>query len=285
MLKKKFDPRWVLLLNHTLLLSTGVLIYNLNRTALEIVLSLGTAVVVELVLAKICDKEVDRIGSRVLSALIAALGFLILTYSKAIWYYPLGSAVAIGSKYLFRYDKKHHIYNPTGFAIVFAFAVFPQYKPTFYLDTFLTATYPTLQVLVLGILATCLAKRWVLSLTYYIGMLIGAAILHLLGRHWFMYIIGPELGVMGLVIPFFMITDPRSSPDNYFQQVLWGLHYVFWNLLLKDQFVYASNFLASFITMSIAPVLRHELTRSQWATAYLAHLRTSIKKMPSLYFR
>ena len=162
---QKFDPRWILLTNHTLLLGTGLLFYNLNRSLAQIALGLSAAIVSEILVARLFRKETQNVQSRILSALIAGLGFLILTFSKSLWYYPAGSFIAIASKYLFRFDKDRHIYNPTGFAIVFAFAFFPDYKPLIYVDTFLVATFPTLQVMVLGLLATMLARRWVLSLS------------------------------------------------------------------------------------------------------------------------
>lgn len=255
-LLRNFDPRWILFTNHALLLSTGVLFFNLNRSAMQIFLGLSAGVVAELALARIFNKEQDRLISRLLSAFIIGLGFLILTYSDSLWYYPAGITVAVLSKYVFRYNQDHHIFNPTGFAIVFAFAFFPTYKPHIYVDSFLVSMYPMLQVLFLGLAAVVVARKWVMSLTYYVTMLIGAWVLQLLGRHDFMNIIGPELSVVGLIIPFFMITDPRTSPKNYWGQLFWGINYGFWNLVLKDHFIYASNFISSFCTAAMVPLIR-----------------------------
>lgn len=254
---KRFDPRLILLLNHTLLLSLGVTLYNVNRTTLQIVLGLGAAVVTEIVCAKLFDKEVDRIWSRVLSAVIAGLGFLLLTYSQLIWYYPLGSVIAVLSKYLIRSTPDRHIYNPTGFAIVFAFAFFPGYQPVFYTDTYQLSVYPTLQVLTLGSLVVILSNRWLLSLTSFLVLFVGGLLTEAFGRQEFWNVIGPEFGVVGLLLVFFMITDPKSSPNSHKGQVFAGVSYGLWNLFFKLNFVYAGNFLALFITATSVPVVRH----------------------------
>ena len=253
---RSIDPRWILLTNHSLLLVFGVAVVNFQRSLWQIALALVTAVLFEILFAKWFSKESDRLGSRVLSSVITGLGLLLLVYSPSLWFYPFLAVVAVSSKYLIRRNKKEHVFNPTCFAIVFAFAVFPEYAPQLTRDYFLVSSYPTWQMIFLGLLVVWVARRWVLSLSYWLVLLGGAAVFHAQGSHSFMNIVGPELSVTGLLLSFFFITDPKTSPSEKKMQILFGAQYGGWNLFLKTQAVYASNFLALFFTLMIYPLIR-----------------------------
>ena len=260
---RKIDPELITLLNFILLLFIGLLFFNLDRSLVQISLGLATALVFEILFNRLFNKGSPLSKNQLIQALTMGMGFLIFTYSKSIWHYPAGSFVGIASKYFFRFNKEKQIYNPIGFAIVFALAFFPDFKPLMYnVSPLFVATSICFPVFLLGILTTLLTGRWVLSLSYYLFMILGAGLFHYWGKQDFINMMGPEFNVLAMLLVFFIMADPRSSSPKWTSQMAWGITLALANLIFKNEFVYYSSYIAYFLTASLAPSMSALISRS-----------------------
>jgi enediyne biosynthesis protein E5 len=145
------------------------------------------------------------------SPLITGLSLSLLLRADALWLYAAAAVIAIGSKFLFRIDGKH-IWNPAGFAIVVLLLtsngvwISPGQWGT---EVWFVALSGFLAILVLSA-----ARRADIAIFFF-----GSHAALLLARAaW----LGDPLAIplhqlqsgSLLIFTFFMISDPRTTPDS-----------------------------------------------------------------------
>jgi enediyne biosynthesis protein E5 len=145
------------------------------------------------------------------SPLITGLSLSLLLRADALWLYAAAAVIAIGSKFVLRIDGKH-IWNPAGLAIVVLLLtsrgvwISPGQWGT---EVWFAALTGFLAILVLGA-----ARRADIAIFFFASH---AALL--LARAWWL---GDPLAIplhqlqsgSLLIFTFFMISDPRTSPDS-----------------------------------------------------------------------
>ena len=145
------------------------------------------------------------------SPMITGLSLSLLLRADALWLYAAAAVIAIGSKFLLRIDGKH-IWNPAGLAIVVLLLtsngvwISPGQWGT---EVWFAALTGFLAILVLGA-----ARRADIAVFFFASH---AALL--LTRAWWL---GDPLAIplhqlqsgSLLIFTFFMISDPRTSPDS-----------------------------------------------------------------------
>jgi Na+-transporting NADH:ubiquinone oxidoreductase subunit NqrB len=145
------------------------------------------------------------------SPMITGLSLSLLLRADALWLYAAAAVIAIGSKFLLRVDGKH-IWNPAGLAIVVLLLtssgvwISPGQWGT---EVWFAALTGFLAILVLGA-----ARRADIAIFFFASH---AALL--LARAWWL---GDPLAIplhqlqsgSLLIFTFFMISDPRTSPDS-----------------------------------------------------------------------
>ena len=153
------------------------------------------------------------------SALISSLSLCLLLRVDALWLAPAAAAIAVGSKFLVRWNGKH-VFNPTnaGIAAVVALSDRAWVSPAQW------GSGPTIAFLVacLGGMVVNRAARS--DVTYaFIGSL--AAILFAraawIGQPWTVPLHQLESGSL-LLFAFFMISDPKTTPDARPARFLFG---------------------------------------------------------------
>lgn len=257
------DPRLFVLLNHSILIVVGTLFLELRRTEEQIIFAILIAVVTELILSKITEKQkAFNVKDRVFSAVVLALGALILIRSSYWWFYGLIAFAGVISKYILVNHQGRHIYNPTNVAIVFALLFLPEYlqvRP----DSFSTHFVALACILFFGFMAVIRANSWRIVAGYYLGVLfLGILASYILDLPWLL-ILGPEVNTSVIIFAFLMITDPQTSPRNNFMQWIFGFAIAAVNLFLRYEELYYSQFMSLFIVISFWIVFQSFVERSK----------------------
>ena len=239
------DPRLYQIASLGTLLAYGLLGLNFDVSVLQIGLTFGTALLVQYAGARLCRLP----AFDPLSAVVSAVGLCIFLRTNHPAVAALAAGIAIGSKFTIRWRKKH-IFNPTNLALLVIMTsglgwISPgQWGQTVWLG-FLIAC--------LGSLVVSRAVRADVTLSvlgFYLGLLILRALW--LGDPLTIPLHQIESGTL-LIFSFFMITDPKTTPDSrpgrllftflvavtalYVQFVLFRPHGPLWALLVCSPLV------------------------------------------------
>lgn len=154
------------------------------------------------------------------SALITSLSLSILLRASSLWFWLAAGFIAISAKFLIRYRGKH-IFNPACIGIV---AVSLIGGSAAWVSPGQWGQAPIFAAFAIGFAALVLssAKRLDIALGFLIGfaaMLFGRALY--LGDPMAIPIHQMQSGAL-LVFAFFMITDPRSTPDSRLARILFA---------------------------------------------------------------
>lgn len=251
----KTDPRYIVIVNHILLMSTAIILFDLRRSWDQIALAVIVAIATELILSKITFKQKTfDVKSRILSSLVLALSTILLVRSTYWWFYAFIAFVGVASKYIIVNNKGHHIYNPTNVAIVFALIILPEFiqvRP----DSFTTHIFSLACILFFGTLAIIRANSWRMTLGYFGGICAIGIPASFIMDYPFLFIIGPELNVGVILFAFLMLTDPQTSPRKASHQWMFGFAIAAVNLVLRYEQLYYSPFIALFIVLSFSSLI------------------------------
>jgi enediyne biosynthesis protein E5 len=155
------------------------------------------------------------------SPLITGLSLSLLLRADEPWLHLAAAVIGIGSKFLLRIDGKH-IFNPAGFAIVVLLLVAPHHvwiSP----GQWGSAIWFAALIAFLAILVLSAARRADVAIFF----LAGHALLLLIRAAW----LGDPLAIplhqlqsgSLLIFAFFMISDPRTTPDSRLGRLLFAL--------------------------------------------------------------
>ena len=249
---KTLDPRYIVILNHTILLLTAVLFFDLRRGWDQITLSVGVAIISELIFSRITGKQRKfDVKDRILSALILGLSTVLLVRSSYWWFYGLIAFFGVASKYLLVNDRGRHVFNPTNVAIVFAIIILPEFMYA-RADSFSVHIFSLCCIAILGTIACIKAGSWRISLGYYLGVCLFGTLGSFITGYPFLLVLGPELNVGVILFALLMITDPQTSPREVKLQWLFGLSIAAINMLLRFEQLYYAPFIALFIVLSFS---------------------------------
>ena len=239
------DPRLYQIASLGTLLAYGLLGLHFDVSVLQIILTFGTALLVQY-----AGTRLYRLPAfDPLSAVVSAVGLCIFLRTNHPAVAALAAGMAVGSKFAIRWRKKH-IFNPTNLALLVTMTsclgwISPgQWGQTAWLG-FLIAC--------LGSLVVSRAVRADVTLSFlgfYLGLLTLRALW--LGDPLTIPLHQIESGTL-LIFSFFMITDPKTTPDSrpgrllftclvavtalYVQFVLFRPHGPLWALLLCSPLV------------------------------------------------
>ncbi|HET9767592.1 MAG TPA: RnfABCDGE type electron transport complex subunit D [Thermoanaerobaculia bacterium] len=158
------------------------------------------------------------------------LSFLLFA-NRRLWIMALATALAIGSKYIFRVycdGRLRHFMNPSNFALAVLFFVFQW--TTVLPWAFTTKIHGTWDW-VLPAIIVCLGMRLNILFTRKLPLIfswLGTFIVLGAVRAWFLQGTGvaaelvPLTGIPFVLFTFYMITDPQTSPSKPASQVLYG---------------------------------------------------------------
>lgn len=167
------------------------------------------------------------------SALITALSLCLLLRANDYTTMALAASLAISSKFLFYYQDKH-FFNPANFGIIMALLltndawVSPGQWGS---DGWYLLLFFGLGGLILGKVG-----RWETSVTFLVSYGLLEAVRHLyLGWSWDVWQHQFMSGSL-LLFAFFMISDPRSTPNAPISRVIWSISLAILTFILRDYF-------------------------------------------------
>ena len=210
------DPRYfqILYLGSFLVYGIGYLNWEVN--AQYYVAVLLTAVATQLSFAHFTNQSY----SSVKSALISALGLCILLHVSAVWVGVLAAFVAIASKFIIRIKSKH-IFNPANIGIIAAIAltgqawVSPGQWGSDAIMWFFIGAAGLMMILKVGRLDTAFTFLIVFGLALYCYQV------GYLGWEPQVWMHKMNNGTL-LLFAFFMITDPRTTPNHKTARIIWA---------------------------------------------------------------
>lgn len=201
------------------------------------------------------------------SALITSLSLSILLRANSLWFWLAAGFIAISAKFLIRYKDKH-LFNPACIGIV---VVSLLAGSAAWVSPGQWGQAPLFAAFAIGFAALVLssAKRLDIALGFLVGfaaMLFGRALY--LGDPMAIPIHQLQSGAL-LVFAFFMITDPRSTPDSRLARLLFAFAvaalaaWLSWEYHIRGAMLYALAGLAL-----LTPILDHVLParRFEWTS-------------------
>jgi len=210
-----FDPRLYQIASLSTLLLYGLLFLHFDVSSWQIAITLGTALLTQYAGTRYYN--MPSFDPR--SPLISALSLCLLLRTDHLEVTALASIIAIGSKFVIRWKEKH-LFNPTNLALVVVLAsgigwISPGQWGQVARFGFLIAC--------LGSLVVTRAARADVTLAFlafYVGLLIARALW--LGDPLTIPLHQIESGAL-LIFAFFMISDPKTTPDSRIGRVLFAL--------------------------------------------------------------
>ncbi len=185
---------------------------------LEVVaLLIGTSLLTQYV----CMKYVGMPVIDLRSGFITSLSLCLLFKAASLWIYPLAAIAAISSKFFIRYENKH-LFNPANFAIVAGLIVFPDLV---WVSPGQWGSDVWLGFALAGAAAVVLAsaRRGDISLfflVFWAALIFGRALW--LGDPLSIPLHQFQSGAL-LIFAFFMISDPKTTPDSRVGRMIFAL--------------------------------------------------------------
>ena len=209
------DPRYYQIIVLSLLLSYGVFALDFGIHWQNVVAIMVTAQIAQYVGTRVAG--LDRFDS--LSALITSLSLTLLLRTDEVALAAIAAVIAIGSKFLIRARGKH-IFNPANVALVSM--VLASDNAWVSTGQWGSTAISAFALACLGFLVLTRAKRAETTIAFF-----GAFALLLFGRAiWLGDPIAIPLHQLQngalLIFAFFMISDPKTSPNSATGRTLYG---------------------------------------------------------------
>lgn len=205
-----------------------------------------------------------------LSGIVSSFGVAVMIDSPVLWPTALAAALCSLSKYLIRF-RGRHIFNPNNFGIVVVTAAFPDWAVIGGNRWGGDPSYSLLLFFV-GILIVWHARRWALVLTYLVAFLslnlARAFVMHVPYWSFSLSILGPAMQLF----MFYMMTDPKTSPNSLKEQVQFGILLAALDNVLRH-FEFRDAPLVALFLIGIARALPLPMSRSE--TSLLSGLTLS----------
>ena len=231
------------------LLGYGLVVLGFDQSPVAVALILGSALLTQYIAGRI----VGLASFDPLSPLITALSLsILLRASDPIWL-VLGAMLAIGSKFVLRWNGKH-VFNPANFALAGLILVG---APAWISPAqWGSATWAAFLFASLAILVLSRARRADIAVAFlaaYVAILVARALY--LGDPWTIPMKQMQSGAV-LLFAFFMISDPKTTPDTRAMRIVFAALVA--GLAATIQFAWwrpEGLILALFILSPIVPLL------------------------------
>jgi Na+-transporting NADH:ubiquinone oxidoreductase subunit NqrB len=260
------DPRYYQIAVLSGLLAYGTFVLEFDVKPGQIPLTIGIALLTQWACTRLAN--LPRFDPR--SALISALSLCLLLRVDDLAVAALGAIIAIAGKFLIQVGKKH-VFNPTNGALVALLLLTPAawLSPAQWGNL----TFFAFLMACLGGLVAYRALRSDVAFAFilvYAGLLIGRSLY--VGEPMVIPIRRLESGGL-LLFTFFMISDPRTTPDNRWARLGYGavVAFVAWYIQFR---LFRTNGViwALALCSPLVPVLDRLLPGHRFAWAEAASL-------------
>ncbi|HET9744523.1 MAG TPA: DUF2330 domain-containing protein [Chitinophagaceae bacterium] len=218
------DPRYFQVIFQAVFLTYGILFLHWDADWRHYIISIGGCLLFQYGADSIRSKrflntnEFDRWG---FSVLISAMSLCLLLKTN-YWYVSLlATFLTVASKYVFKFNKKH-IFNPSAFGIVATILLTK--------DAWLSPgqwgsnAVIFFSVVTLGTIVVTRVQKLDISLAFlltFVGLLYWRQV-YVLGWPTDHFIHSISTGSL-LLFTFFMISDPRTSPNHPVARIVWAI--------------------------------------------------------------
>jgi phosphate starvation-inducible membrane PsiE len=208
------DKRYLAPVLVTLVLIVGQITFGFLESWSRTMLAIATAMLVELVLARLFSGQWPHLASSYISGI--SIGMLVR--SPDFWPYALCSAISITSKYVIRVDGRH-IWNPSNFGIV-AMLVLASDTVASLSVQWGNTLLPMVVVWCFGAVIIHSLGRFHITLTYVVSFVAFSVVRAMITGHPWAAEVAPITGPMYQLFIFFMITDPKTTVRRKWAQSL-----------------------------------------------------------------
>ncbi len=238
------------MLNLILLMAIGKFILEIPITWFEIISIVLFGVFIDHLLIYVKHKQLLFFSYASVST---SLGVVFLLRSVDLYVYLLVLLIALAQKYFIKIDKQHFL-NPSNVAVVSGLALF-SYQTYTTPGQWGSYWWLGLMMVALGLFITSKVNRVWITISF---MLFYTLLSYLFITHNLYEIATTLISGSFLLFIFFMLTDPRATPDRLESQVLFALLISTLTILLeliiglKD----VNMFLALFMVSFLVPLFR-----------------------------
>jgi len=223
----KADPRWFQIIFQSLFLIYGIFILKWEAGWLHYTISIFGCLAINYSTESIKHRKFLPLSGKNgfyiwgFSIFISAMSLCLLLKTNH-WYISLLAAfLTVVSKYLFRINQKH-IFNPSAFGIVVT--VFLTGEAWLSPGQWGTGTVLMFAVITFGFIVVTRVQKLDVSLAFlltYAGLLFWRQVIYLQWPLDF-FIHSVSTGSL-LLFTFFMISDPRTTPNHPAARIVWGM--------------------------------------------------------------
>jgi enediyne biosynthesis protein E5 len=247
----------------TLLLLVGQLSFGMLDSLTNLIASISTAVITEILLARFLLGKWKNLAS----AYISGISVGILIRSTMVWPYIITAALSIMSKYILRYKGKH-LWNPSNFGVSWMLFMAP--LDVAGLSIQWGSNFLAMSIIwVLGLIIVNHAKRLHVTLTYVVSFIFFAYLRSIIAGDTFLAEVAPLTGPMYQLFIFFMMTDPPTSVTSRRGQILVAFLIALVEFFLRlDSYIYAP-FYALFIVGPIAKFIDMKIQAAKLNKEYV----------------
>ena len=249
----------------------GLTVLGFNRSPAQILYTSLSACALELLLMKLFGKKLEF----PLSALITSLGLsILLNYSHSIFLPLIPVFFAIGSKYVITYKGRHFL-NPAMAGVVFSLictqeliSSAPAYQWNGIGSMAYFVAFPALMFFMPSI------NRFPLVISYLVTFTITVALRALIMRHHLPFetlFWGTLSSPAFLLFAFFMITDPKTSPQDRKEQIWVGIALALVDLSYHLRQSYYTFFYSAFTVAGVRFTYFH--LRDAFRTSFLKYFK------------
>ena len=225
-----------------MLFSYGVLVFDLSLLWMQVVLTFASGLLTQF----FWKKKFNLSRGSFLSAFITCLSLVLLLRSDNLWIHPLASFIAISSKFCIQY-KKQHFFNPSAFSIFVVLLL-----EGAWLSPGQWGSHISLSIWMVAFGCFIAGKvhrmdiAW-LFLSFYLGGLLMRDVY--LGYEMAVFYHAALSGSL-LLFAFFMISDPRTSPNHLIGKVVFTFFVAFVSLVLHYYFYIQNGLIYSLVACS-----------------------------------
>ena len=182
---------------------------------------LCAAIIIKINTARFSSGWWNQLGQSIPSALISAFGLSLLLKTNHWYIAALAAVISIASKYIIRINGKH-IFNPSalGIVAVLFFTGDAWISPGQWGSNIVIL----FTVLCLGFIVNTSVQKLDVSLAFLgiFGLLLFARQILYLGWPMDFFVQSMSTGSL-LLFSFFMITDPKTTPNHTLARILWSM--------------------------------------------------------------
>lgn len=255
------DPRVLVALQLTVNTIVGQLFLGFFQDWRVAATAVGTALAAEAALSWLTQRRLPSL----ISAYITGVSIGIIIDSPSLWIYAAASLLAIASKYLIHLEGRH-IFNPSNFGVVAVLLLAPDLAAVGG-SQWTNLIWIMLAIAALGSLVMSRVGRLDVVLAFFATFAAMAAVRTLAAGVPPGFAIGPLAGSALQLFAFFMITDPRTSPQTRRGRIVYGVVIGVLDGILRMLRVIYSPFYALFAVCLGAPLLAALARRTSPAVA------------------